>query len=91
MTYQETSRIAYRHDALPTLGDRQRVVYEAIQTRENFTNSELSAYLVWPINTITPRIFELRKLGLVIEDCKRRCRVTGRMAIAWTMVKNTLF
>ena len=40
-----------------------------------------------PINTITPRIFELRQKGLVVEHEKRKCTITGHPAIAWR-VKN---
>ena len=39
-----------------------------------------------PINQITPRTNELVKMGLVVEDKKRSCDVSGRKAIAW-MVK----
>jgi hypothetical protein len=39
-----------------------------------------------PINTITPRVFELRQIGLVEEVGKRKCRVTDRTAIAWKAV-----
>lgn len=89
--YQETSRIAYAQNVIPTLGTRQLTVYEALKSRENFTNSELAGYLDWSINTVTPRVHELRKMKLVEEDYKRPCRVTGRTAIAWKIIRNTLF
>jgi hypothetical protein len=38
------------------------------------------------INRITPRRGELLALGLVEEVGKRKCRVTGRTAIAWKAV-----
>lgn len=88
---QETSRIAYRHDVLPTLGQRQKKIYETLELRDSFTNSELAHYLGWTINTVTPRIFELRKLNLVTDSGKRTCRITGRTAIAWRIVQDTLF
>jgi hypothetical protein len=31
------------------------------------TNAELAAKLGWPVNRITPRILELRKMGLVLD------------------------
>lgn len=88
---QETSKTAYWSEVKPTLGFRQQTVFSALSKYRNMTNSELSSYLSWPINTITPRIKELRNVGLVTEDEKRVCRITGRKVIAWTVVKHTLF
>ena len=88
---RSTSLQSYEFDVLTVLGDRQRVVLEAMKNRENWTNSELAAYLNFPINTITPRVYELRRLGLVMEDGKRQCKVTGRTCISWMVVKSTLF
>jgi hypothetical protein len=36
-----------------------------------------------PINRVTPRVFELREIGLVEEVGKRKCHDTGGTAIAW--------
>lgn len=88
---QETSLNAYEKDVLPTLGERQWEVFKALQKRDNFTNSELAAHLNWPINTVVPRVYELRKAGQVFEDVRRTCRVTGRRVIAWSVSKKTLF
>jgi Mn-dependent DtxR family transcriptional regulator len=90
---RSTSQHVYHHEVVPTLGDRQEVVFNLLRDsqRENWTNSEIAAALEWPINTVTPRVFELRKVGLVSEDVKRQCRVTGRTAIAWRIIKSTLF
>jgi|25BtaG_2_1085352.scaffolds.fasta_scaffold00534_2 Mn-dependent DtxR family transcriptional regulator len=79
---QPTSLQAY-DEVKKTLGRRQSFVFIGIDTAGSVTNSELATQLDWPINTITPRVFELRKMGLVKEDCKRKCTVTGRRAIAW--------
>lgn len=87
---QETSKIAYLGEVRPTLSDRQVCVFGELQKEENLTNSELAGRLNWPINTITPRTNELVKLKLVAEDVKRRCRVTGRTAIAWKVIKTLL-
>lgn len=88
---QATSLTAYHHEVKPNLGDRQRLVLDEIKLHYNITNSELANHLNIPINTVTPRVHELRRKGLVIEDCKRTCRVTGRTAIAWKEWKGTLF
>lgn len=80
---QQTSLFAYRNEIKPTLGDRQRVVYEALRTRKNFTNTELATWLSFPINTVTPRVNELRKMGLVRLSETRKCAQTSRMCCAW--------
>lgn len=88
---QETSREAY-DDIQPTLGDRQQAVYAELAKHEDITNGELARELGWPINTVTPRVFELRKMHLVEEALKRPCSTTGRNAIAWRIIiKETLF
>ena len=83
MTSQNTSVEAYFNNVLPTLGDRQRVVYKALNESLNLTNSELAVELDWPINTVTPRVNELRKKNLVVEAGKRICRVTGLRVNSW--------
>ena len=88
---QGTSLNAYYTQVKPTLGERQKVVYDTMRTRRNWTNSELAAYLDWPINCITGRVYELRKVGLVCEDEKRICNVTKRRVIAWKIISNALF
>jgi len=86
MTVQETSRIAYRQ-IQPRLGMKQaevlKVLRAARDTHFDFTNCELALVLDWPINTIVPRVYELRKLGLVVLSRKRLCERTGRLAMAW--------
>jgi len=84
---QPTSLQAY-DEVKRTLGRRQRIVLEKLDYNPTaMTNSELAYALGKTINTITPRIFELRKKGLVMEHEKRKCTITGRTAIAWR-VKN---
>lgn len=87
---QQTSLFAFKQ-VKPTLGDRQRIVYEIIKERENITNLEIASELGLPINTITPRCYELREMGYVKEWGKRPCKITSRLAIAWQEAKDTLF
>jgi len=79
---QPTSRIAF-DEVKKTLGNRQLVVLEHLGWGDPKTNTELATMLNWPINTVVPRIFELREKGLVKEHCRRKCNITRRMAIAW--------
>lgn len=81
---RETSRDAYY--SLTDLGKRQEEVLQALKKLGEATNLEVATYLGRPINTVTPRTFELRKTGAVIEGGKRKCRVSGRTAISWRAV-----
>lgn len=83
---QETSTRAFLIDVLPTLGPRQKAVYDALEAHGPLTNLEMAYQLHWPINTVTPRCKELRDLGLVKEWGVRKCRQTGRMVIAWEAI-----
>jgi Mn-dependent DtxR family transcriptional regulator len=83
---QDTSIKAY-YEVLRSLGRSQKEVLDALRTQPNATNAEIAHMLHHrPINTITPRVFELRQIGLVEEVGKRKCRVTSRTAIAWRAV-----
>lgn len=82
---QPTSRQAY--DSIrDSLGDRQKKVLSMLDMSQGLTNRELAHLLNWPINTVTPRVNELVRHGLVQEDCKRKCSLGGRMSIAWKVV-----
>ncbi len=81
----DTSLLAYC-DIKPTLGVRQKEILDIIQHLDSCTNSEITRYSGIEINRVTPRVFELRDKGLVILDCKRECKVTGRLAMSWRSV-----
>lgn len=80
---RDTSLNAYYNYAKPTLGNRQKVVFEKLMERNNWTNSELAKSLGFGINQITPRVGELRKMELVEEAGKRICGVTGLRVHSW--------
>jgi predicted transcriptional regulator len=80
-----TSIEAYRD--LKDLGDRQRQVLNALTFRD-MSNLEISKVLGLPINAITPRVKELRDLGLVVEAGRKRCPYTGRSVTVWARVKD---
>ncbi|HLY40453.1 MAG TPA: hypothetical protein VKR52_04525 [Terracidiphilus sp.] len=79
---QDTSLFAYSV-ATQNLGAKQKQVLDALRFFPDATNAELAANLGWPVNRITPRCLELRRIGLIIEVGKRRCKVTGSTAHAW--------
>lgn len=87
---QDTSQKAYIEDVVPTLGERQLEVLTALRSLGEATNSELSVRLNWTINRVTPRVYELRKAGKVIDLGKRPCTVTGRMAYVWAISASQL-
>ncbi len=82
---RDTSIRTYLNEIAPTLGARQIAVLEAFEysTEEDMTNMEISKRIEREINTVTPRVHELRCLGILVESRKRPCRVTGRMCHAW--------
>lgn len=82
MHVQQTSLESF-HDIKKELGKRQQYVLDGFEANGSCTNLELSRMLGLPINQITPRTNELVKMGLVVEDGKRSCDVSGRKAIAW--------
>jgi predicted transcriptional regulator len=79
---QDTSLFAYSV-ATQNLGAKQKEVLDALRFFPDATNAEIAAHLKWPINRITPRMGELRKMGLVLDAGKRTCKVTGSTAHAW--------
>lgn len=84
---QTTSLKAYAEEIEPTLGYRQDMVLKALQNVGPMTNKETARYLEMEINSITPRMNELVKMGLVGEVDKRHCKITGRTAIVWGLKK----
>jgi len=92
---QSTSLEAYFNYVLPDIGDKQREVLRAFIDNPSmtFTNRELACELGWEINSVTPRVYELRGKDkrfqmtepILIENERRPCRVGKRTSIAWQM------
>lgn len=80
--YQQTSMLAYRQLKKDGLNHRQIKVLEALEEIAPATNRQLAKYLNWEINTVTPRVLELRGKRKV-EEAYRDMDVTGRTAIFW--------
>lgn len=86
---QDTSLLAYYNDVIPRISRSQRIVLEEILKHpEGITNQEIHETTKIPINCITPRCKELRDKKLVVEMTRRKCKSSGRLAIAWTYNKN---
>lgn len=94
---QDTSLITYYGEVMESIGSRHKEILGVFGENPNmdFTNAELSEELDLPINSVTPRVYELRGKDknvpvdkdnpILMESQKRKCLVTGRTAIAWRM------
>ena len=78
---QPTSILAYA-EVLENLGERQSQVYEVIRRLKSCSNFRISKELDLPINSITPRVKELREFGVVMQH-KKDMGETGRLVIYW--------
>ena len=67
---------------LPGLSYRQTLVFRVLRKRP-MCNRELSVFLCWPINSVTPRVNELVKAGFVVPVGRKVDVVTGREVIVW--------
>jgi hypothetical protein len=65
------------------LGANQKQVLDALRFYPDATNRELKEYMHWEINSITPRVGELREQGLVIDAGMRPCKIMGKRVHAW--------
>ena len=88
---RDTSLLAYH--ALDDLGERQVKVLRAIRqmnSRGRYpTDLEVTRYLGYADpNNVRPRRTELAKSGKVVVYEKRKCGVSGRLALTWRAVPN---
>jgi DNA-binding MarR family transcriptional regulator len=67
----------------PELGNLQRVVYDTICEHNGMSNHDISRFLHWEINRVTPRVKELRDMGLIVCSHVRLDKVTGRNVMCW--------
>jgi len=79
---RDTSLLAWS-EVMETLGDRQIVIYRALKQLKIANNTMLAEHLGLPINVVVPRIYELRKLGVVIFYKKDICPFTKRLSCFW--------
>ena len=88
MGVRATSRKAYFTEVHPKLGDKQQKVLVALQmSRRPVNNQEIAEHLGWPINSVTPRVQELRELGKVEEAFRDIYPKTNRRVIYWRPIR----
>ena len=78
------SRESYHAENRKGLLTRQLRILELLESHsEGLTNKEIAAILHWPINTVTPRVLELRTAGVVAKVCEKDDPETGRRSNVW--------
>ena len=81
---RSTSRQTFFNEVKPKISQKQQEVYVALQiAKRPINNLELSKYLGWPINSVTPRVNELVEMGKVEEAFRDIYPATGRRTIYW--------
>jgi len=83
MPVQTTSLFAYA-DIQKKIGPLQREIYHCIEKHPTGINNRAIAKETGvEINVVTPRVKELRELGLVEEAIKARDELTCKLTIFW--------
>jgi predicted ArsR family transcriptional regulator len=81
---QDTSTQAY--DSIrDSLNEKQRIIRSVLLRVGPMSNAQLATVLRWPINTVTPRIHELRKLDVIEDAGTVVSRTTGRKVHVWKL------
>lgn len=65
----------------------RQLVLQAICEMQICTDRQISEYLKWPINRVTPRRGELVQSGVVIQFRKQKDPETGRLVSFWSKNK----
>jgi DNA-binding MarR family transcriptional regulator len=63
---QQTSLMAY-FEAKPKINRNQQIVFDALEEIYPATNKQIAKHLGWEINSVTPRILELRAKRKVVK------------------------
>jgi len=79
----QTSLQSYYNEVLPNIGKNQQIILETLKSMSSASNMMIADKLGWSINRVTPRINELRKLGLVVEFKIDYCLITHRNVSYW--------
>lgn len=82
---QQTSLEAYEA-ILPTLSDRQLIVFEVIQRHPGMSNHDIARFLNWEINCVTPRVDELRDRNMIGLNVIKKDRITEKKVMAWEVL-----
>lgn len=83
---QQTSLDAFYNLSKDKVRRDYKIILEAISKLLEANNTMLSRYTGLPINIITPRVYELRKLGQVTFAKKDFCPYTKNNTNFWKVV-----
>ncbi len=83
MGVTQTSLLAYS-DIKKKLGNKQRIVRDAIGELGIANNQMIAEYLNWPINCVTGRVKELRDKGFVTTERIDKNQF-GRRVLFWCL------
>lgn len=83
---QDTTLDAY-NSIREHLNEKQRKIRYVLQKFGPMDNEAIARALEWPINTVTPRVKEMRELGDVVEAGYTTTR-SGRKAHLWQLKEN---
>ena len=78
MTIQATSLISY-YSIITELGKRQKEVILAVKRIQPCNNLMVAKYLGLPINSVTPRMNEIRKKGIIVYSKTDKCPYTHKL------------
>lgn len=79
---QHTSLLAHK-EVKPKIGKMQQTILNVITELPNISNLEIARTLGWPINSVTPRVKELRDLELVEDAGLKKDPLTSRTVHGW--------
>ena len=83
---QQTSLEAYKF-ILHDLGEKQQEVLDTIIRHPGMSNHDIARFLGWEINCVTPRVNELRDMGLVDLMSIKEDGITNRRVMCWESVE----
>lgn len=92
---RDTSLLTYGWLQNVGLGEKQRKVFEVIKTctlqHNHPTDREIARKLDYKDpNKVRPRRFELMEEGIIVEAGKRKCSISGRLALTWKVPEHLL-
>lgn len=67
----------------PSLGELQQTVYDVISNYPGMSNHDIARFLHWEINRVTPRVKELRDMGVVIMSHYKKDHITNKRVMCW--------
>lgn len=80
---QQTSIEAWLTEAKPLAGKNQQKVLKVIQEHSAMCNQDIADVMQWPINSVTPRVLELREAEVIEFSHKDKHPRTGRTVNYW--------